>query len=227
MPLIIRDVRSVRGLADGEASKRPDRTRRALLMRHWFRNIYQAVVTVAEALWVSLRYWLRTYDPRRQNVHRAVRVSRSCRLKVYPRFRGFHRYDLTTCIACERCARDCPVGCIYIGKERVAGRKGFQVTSFTIDYGKCMFCAICTENCPVDCIFMGSSYDLSCYSREGCMVDFSRLPLEVAWGRATLNPRWWPTRRSSRGRFTAVPARKPVTDRRPAGLTCAGRWPVC
>ncbi len=95
---------------------------------------------------------------------------------------------MTSCIACERCARDCPVGCIYIGKERVAGRKGFQVTSFTVDYGKCMLCAICTENCPVDCIFLGSSYDLSCYSREGSLVDFSRLPLEAAWGRATLNP---------------------------------------
>ena len=129
-------------------------------MRHWLRNIYQAVVTVAGALWVSLRYWWRTYDPRQQNVHRAVRVSR-LPAHIYPRFRGFHRYDLTSCIACERCARDCPVGCIYIGKERVAGRKGFQVTSFTIDYGKCMLCAICTENCPVDCIFLGSSYDLS------------------------------------------------------------------
>jgi NADH-quinone oxidoreductase subunit I len=40
----------------------------------------------------------------------------------------------------------------------------------------------------VDCIFMGSTYDLSCYSRDGCLVDFSRLPLEIAWGRATLNP---------------------------------------
>jgi len=51
-----------------------------------------------------------------------------------------------------------------------------------------MFCAMCTENCPVDCIFMGSTYDLSCYSRDGCLVDYSRLPLEIAWGRATLNP---------------------------------------
>ena len=70
----------------------------------------------------------------------------------------------------------------------MAGRKGFQVTSFTIDYGKCLFCALCIDPCPVDCIFMGSSHDLSCYSREGCLVDFSRLPVEIAWGRATLDP---------------------------------------
>ena len=35
-------------------------------MRNWFRNVYQAVVTVAAALWVCLRYWLRTYDPKRK-----------------------------------------------------------------------------------------------------------------------------------------------------------------
>ena len=58
----------------------------------------------------------------------------------------------------------------------------------TIDYSKCMFCALCVDPCPVDCIFMGATHDLSCYSRDGCLVDFSRLPLDVAWGRATLNP---------------------------------------
>jgi NADH-quinone oxidoreductase subunit I len=35
---------------------------------------------------------------------------------------------------------------------------------------------------------MGSTYDQSCYSRDGCIVDFAKLPLEVAWGQATLNP---------------------------------------
>ena len=66
--------------------------------------------------------------------------------------------------------------------------KGFKVTGFTIDYTKCMFCALCVEPCPVDCIFMGATHDLSCYSRDGCIVDFSRLPVEVAWGKTTLNP---------------------------------------
>ena len=51
-----------------------------------------------------------------------------------------------------------------------------------------MFCALCVDPCPVDCIFMGSTYDLSCFSRDGCVVDYAKLPLEVAWGQATLNP---------------------------------------
>jgi NADH-quinone oxidoreductase subunit I len=153
----------------------------------WLANIWLAVVTVAQALWVTVRYWIITYDPKRGTFTEAFEYP-ELPAKISNRFRGFHRFDLTTCIGCERCAKDCPVDCIYITKERAVGRKGFQVKGFTIDYTKCMFCGICTESCPVDCIFMGSTYDLSCYSRDGCMVDFTRLPVEVAWGRATLNP---------------------------------------
>lgn len=156
-------------------------------MRQWFRNVFETVITVARALVVSIRYWIRTYDPKRRTFTERFEYP-ELPAAVAARYRGFHRYDLTSCIACERCANDCPARCIYIGKQRVAGRKGFQVTSFTIDYGKCLQCAICTESCPMDCIFMGSAHDLSCYSRDGCIVDFSRLPLEIAWGRATLNP---------------------------------------
>jgi NADH-quinone oxidoreductase subunit I len=156
-------------------------------MWQWLRNIFSAVTTVLHAMWVSVRYWIRTYQPRRRTFTERFEYP-ELPVPVMPRYRGFHRYDLSSCIACERCAKDCPVGCIYIGKQRVAGRKGFQITSFTIDYGKCLCCALCTESCPVDCIFMGASHDLSCYSRDGCLVDFSRLPVEIAWGRSALNP---------------------------------------
>jgi NADH-quinone oxidoreductase subunit I len=153
----------------------------------WLKNVWSAVTTVAEALWVSLRYWLRTYDPQRKTFTEHYEFP-ELPTAPFPRYRGFHRYDLTSCIACEACARACPAACIEIVKERIPERKGFRVTSFRIDYGKCLFCALCVEPCPVDCIFMGSSHDLSCYAGEGCVVDFSRLPLEIAWGRATLDP---------------------------------------
>jgi NADH-quinone oxidoreductase subunit I len=35
---------------------------------------------------------------------------------------------------------------------------------------------------------MGATHDLSFYSRDGAIVDLARLPVDVAWGRATLNP---------------------------------------
>jgi NADH-quinone oxidoreductase subunit I len=46
---------------------------------------------------------------------------------------------------------------------------------------------------------MGSTYDQSCFSRDGCIVDFAKLPIEDAWGPTTLNP-------------TAIAASKLVTD---------------
>ena len=108
---------------------------------------------------------------------------------VRPRYRGFHRFDLTTCIGCDKCAKACPVDCIYIAKAKAPPpAKGFVVSGFAIDYTKCMFCALCVDPCPVDCIFMGSTYDLSGYTRDNCVVDYAKLPLEVAWGPDSLSP---------------------------------------
>ena len=158
-------------------------------MRNWLRDIYTAVWTVLNGLWITLRYWFKTYRSDRGTFTQRFEYPEKP-VPVTARYRGFHRFDLTTCIACDQCAKACPVDCIYIGKERVTSGKGkgFRVTGFTIDYSKCMFCALCVEPCPVDCIFMGATHDLSCYSRDGCLVDFSRMPVEVAWGRTTLNP---------------------------------------
>lgn len=156
-------------------------------MVSWLRNVVRAVVTVAQAMWVGLRYWSLTYRTDRGTFTERFEYPEKP-AAIRPRYRGFHRYDLTSCIGCERCAKDCPAGCIYVTKHRGEGHKGFQVGSFCIDYTKCMLCGLCTENCPMDCIFLGASHDLSCYTRDGCIVDFARLPLEIAWGRATLEP---------------------------------------
>jgi hypothetical protein len=107
-------------------------------MREWFRNVFVAVSTVGHGMWVTLRYWFKTYDPQRKTFTEHFEYP-ELPVPVANRYRGFHRYDLTTCIACDQCARACPVDCIYIGKERVQGSKGFKVTGFTIDYTKCMF----------------------------------------------------------------------------------------
>ena len=82
----------------------------------------------------------------------------------------------------------CPVDCIYIEKIKNPVGKGFRVNGFKIDYTKCMFCALCVDPCPGRLHLMGSTYDQSCFSRDGCIVDFAKMPVEVAWGQATLNP---------------------------------------
>lgn len=156
-------------------------------MRQWFRDIFHVVATVIKALWASMHYWISTYNPRRRTFTERFEYP-ELPVTVSPRYRGFHRYNLGVCTACGLCARACPVDCIYVGREKATDRKGFQVTSFTIDYTKCLFCALCTEGCQTAGLLMGSSHDLSCYSREGCMVDFLRIPPEVAWDATALNP---------------------------------------
>ena len=114
---IIRSVGSSDRLRAAVLAGRPIHD--GVLMRHWLSTVYQAVVTVAQALWVCLRYWLRTYNPRRGTFTEQYEYP-ELPAKIYPRFRGFHRYDLTTCIACERCARRLP-GRLHLHRQRACG----------------------------------------------------------------------------------------------------------
>lgn len=155
-------------------------------MRTWLYNVVRSVSSIAKTMHVTLGYFVQTY---RRKTFLAHFEYPEKPVPVRPRYRGFHRFDLTTCIGCDKCARACPVDCIYIEKERAAPPlKGFTVTGFKIDYTKCMFCSLCVDPCPVDCLYMGSTYDISCYTRDGCIVDYATLPLEIAWGQDALNP---------------------------------------
>jgi NADH-quinone oxidoreductase subunit I len=84
--------------------------------------------------------------------------------------RGIHEYDVERCIACDNCAKACPVDCIYI--ESIGKGKAAKLTRFEIDYQKCLFCNLCVPPCPVDCIKMGKDFDLTGYSREDMVVPF-------------------------------------------------------
>ena len=86
-------------------------------MIEWFRNIIVAISTVAEGMVVTLRNWFITYREDRGTFTERFEYPEKP-VPVAARYRGFHRFDLTTCIACDQCAKACPVDCIYIGKER-------------------------------------------------------------------------------------------------------------
>jgi NADH-quinone oxidoreductase subunit I len=113
---------------------------------------------------------------------------------IQRRYRGFHYFEIEKCIACDQCARACPVDCIYI--EKTKPRKldketgvavGGAMVRYAIDYSKCMFCALCVDPCPTDCIHMGDVHDLSGYTRESMVVEFTELAKE---GLQTPQPLW-------------------------------------
>ena len=77
-------------------------------MLNWLRNIRIAVSTVAHGMWVTLHYWIITYRADRGTFTEKFEYPEKP-VPVAARYRGFHRFDLTTCIACDQCAKACPV----------------------------------------------------------------------------------------------------------------------
>jgi NADH-quinone oxidoreductase subunit I len=85
--------------------------------------------------------------------------------------RGLHNFEVDKCIACDQCAKICPVDCITIEAE---GKGKFaRMTKYEIDYTKCLFCALCTEPCPTACIHMGPTYDLVGYTRDEVIINYA------------------------------------------------------
>src|SRR5690606_11313294 len=154
-------------------------------MREYFRNIYLTVKTILIGMRITLKYcFARTVTVQYPDMAPVLQ----------PRFRGFHYYEIEKCIACDMCAKACPVDCIYI--EKSGPRKidketgvalGGAMIRFAIDYSKCMFCALCTDPCPTECIHMGNVHDLSGYDRESMIVEFTELAKE---GLQTPMPLW-------------------------------------
>ncbi|MCJ7830827.1 MAG: NADH-quinone oxidoreductase subunit I [Desulfobacterales bacterium] len=151
----------------------------------YFQNIYDAVRTIAAGLRITLPYFFA----------RGVVVQYPEVAPVLqPRFRGFHRYEIERCIACEACAKICPVDCIALGKS--GPRKidkardiavGGAVSEYKIDHGICLFCGLCVEVCPTGCLKMGSIHDNSCYCRADLITDYIAL---AKAGRRTIEPIW-------------------------------------
>ena len=96
-------------------------------MGEWFRNLFTAVSTVFKGMWVTLRVMRNTYQ---RKAFTQIYEYPEQPVPVKARYRGFHRFDLTTCIGCEKCAVACPVDCIYIEKVKSPVGKGFRIDGF-------------------------------------------------------------------------------------------------
>ena len=154
---------------------------------NYFRDLYRGIRSIWTGLRITLRYCFSS----------GVTVDYPYeRIAFLPRYRGIHEFEADKCIACDQCAKACPVDCIYIDKAgprkidkktgKVSEESG-ELLRYAIDYQKCMFCALCTEPCPTDCIHMGKTHDLSAYQREDMVVEFTDLDKQ---GRRTPVPLW-------------------------------------
>jgi len=151
----------------------------------YFRDVYQNVRTIAIGMGITLKYcFARTITVQYPDMAPVVQS----------KYRGFHWWEAQKCIACDACAKACPVDCIYI--EKSAPRKidketglavGGAMERYAIDYAKCMFCGLCIDPCPTECIHMGNNHDLSAYTRKDIVVEFTQLALE---GKQTPEPYW-------------------------------------
>lgn len=154
-------------------------------VREYFHNIYSTVKSILIGMEITLRYcFAKTITLQYPDVAPALQA----------RYRGFHRFEIEKCIACDLCAKACPVDCIYI--EKTGPRKidketniamGGAMTRYAVDYAKCMFCGLCIPPCPTDCIHMGNIHDMSGYTRKDMVVEFTELAKE---GKQTPEPLW-------------------------------------
>src|SRR5438552_13407104 len=125
--------------------------------REYFANIRQAINSIRIGMQITLKYcFAKTVTLQYPDMPPALQ----------PRYRGFHWFEAEKCIACDMCAKACPVDCIYIeksGPRKIDKKKGIvdegdpkngALLRYAIDYSKCLFCALCTEPCPTECIHM-------------------------------------------------------------------------
>jgi len=81
--------------------------------------------------------------------------------------RGLINYDMSKCMGCGLCERDCPSAAIEMfGKGKEA--------EFKVFLDRCTFCSQCADSCPVDAITLTENYELARFKREELIIEFKR-----------------------------------------------------
>src|SRR5215831_18802589 len=74
----------------------------------YFRDIYQSVKSILIGMRITLKYCF----------SKTITIQYPYeKIAFAPRYRGIHEFEADRCIACDMCAKACPVDCIYIDKS--------------------------------------------------------------------------------------------------------------
>ncbi|MGC9512148.1 MAG: FAD-dependent oxidoreductase [Fidelibacterota bacterium] len=76
-----------------------------------------------------------------------------------PRYRGFHKNDLDTCIGCGTCEAICQNAAIdMVPVEGIETKDGDSGLRPRIDYGRCCWCGLCVDICTTGSLTMSNTY---------------------------------------------------------------------
>ena len=140
----------------------------------YFRNIKDAVVTIADGMAVTFSHLVRkpTTIEYPDRLPDGVRVQDTLPF----RYRGILEVDLEICTACLACERACPIDCIVIDAQKDKAAGGLVMTRFDIDMAKCMYCGLCSEPCPTGAIHHTPEFEGADYSLESLVRHYVKAP---------------------------------------------------
>jgi len=76
-----------------------------------------------------------------------------------PRYRGFHKNDIQTCIGCGTCEEICENKAIdMVPVEDIEPGKGDSGLRPLVDYGRCCWCGLCVDVCTTGSLTMSNEY---------------------------------------------------------------------
>ncbi|MCG8606609.1 4Fe-4S dicluster domain-containing protein [bacterium] len=151
-------------------------------MAAYFNNIYRGLVTITVGM---IQTWKAMFRP-------AITLHYPTEKWELPsNSRGILFNNIDDCIGCLKCARVCPVNCIYIdtvkalpeenlGKASMGNPIRQHVVRFDIDMFKCCYCDFCTTVCPTECLYMTDEYENAVFGRDNGIYHFAKYSLAEA-----------------------------------------------
>jgi len=146
-----------------------------LTVKKYFRNIRKTVSSTSKGMFITMKCAVTEKEVTLQYPEEKEVLPLTSRNRLYN--------NVDDCIACNQCARACPVGCIYLASQKrdkdLPEKKTsngtsikMDLTQYTIDTALCCFCGICTTVCPTNSLFHTTEFEYSQYELSGLKIDY-------------------------------------------------------